>query len=98
MIDDIQAAVDKYRESGVIVEAITHPTNTCDPYTGNWCEHLMDPFELSEVMEESGFRSSILPGYYYVDNDQGVIERVARTVMNLVIRVSGRLGLRIASM
>ena len=58
----------------------------------------MEPFHLPEVMREGGFNSRIVSGYYYVDSGQGVVERVVRSAMNIAIRFSGRLGLRIAPM
>ena len=39
---DIEKCVDEYRSTGAISYKPDHPTNTCDPYTGNWAEHLMD--------------------------------------------------------
>ncbi|MHA1915031.1 MAG: hypothetical protein ACW986_05035 [Promethearchaeota archaeon] len=40
------------------------PTNTCDPYSGNWAERLMNPFDLAEILEKEGFKSKITTGIY----------------------------------
>ena len=44
--------------------APVHPTNTCDPRTGNWAEHLMDLGTLRKKLAARGFESRILTGYY----------------------------------
>jgi len=43
---------------------IEHPTNTCDPYTGNWIEHLMNPYHLQETLIFNGFNAEVLPIYW----------------------------------
>lgn len=65
--DDIQRSVDEYRQTGRISYKIDDPTNTCDPYTGNWCEHLIDFCWLTQVVREAGFSAEILPGCYLWD-------------------------------
>lgn len=42
--DDIIKCVGQYIESKEFPQLIEHPTNTCDPYTGNWMEHLVNPY------------------------------------------------------
>lgn len=40
---DIESAIDRFLATGVLPQPDTRfPTNTCDPLTGNWAEHLMD--------------------------------------------------------
>ncbi|MBU4373224.1 MAG: hypothetical protein KJ714_02040, partial [Euryarchaeota archaeon] len=36
---DIKKCVEGYIKTGHIHKEPSHPTNTCDPYTGNWAEH-----------------------------------------------------------
>jgi hypothetical protein len=38
MKDDIEKLVEEYIASGKITYQPDHPTNTCDPYTGNWAD------------------------------------------------------------
>lgn len=61
---DIRKSVDEFVDKGRISYAPDHPTNTCDPNTGNWAEHLMDTAWLAEILEDEGFRVKILNGYY----------------------------------
>ena len=38
---DIYSDVKTFIESGKMPQPLPHPTNTCDPATGNWTEHLL---------------------------------------------------------
>jgi 2-polyprenyl-3-methyl-5-hydroxy-6-metoxy-1,4-benzoquinol methylase len=39
--DDVKTAIDLYLDKKQLPHLISHPTNTCDPATGNWTEHLI---------------------------------------------------------
>lgn len=92
--EDIIQKVDEYISSGILPEAPDHPTNTCDPYTGNWFEHLMDPYELAQVLDSTGFHTVVMCGYY--DRPNKVIKRAVKIFLNMLIRVMGRNGLYLA--
>jgi len=61
---DVIRTVDAYRNTGTVPPSPEHPTNTCDPETGSWAEHLMSPRWLRSVMEQAGFRARSIPGPY----------------------------------
>lgn len=53
---DIENAVSNFITNTVYPKLDTKfPTNTCDPMTGNWAEHLMDFERLIPLLQESGF-------------------------------------------
>jgi 2-polyprenyl-3-methyl-5-hydroxy-6-metoxy-1,4-benzoquinol methylase len=91
VVSDIRIAVDEYIETGICPYKPLHPTNTCDPYTGNWFEHLMNPDQLTRVLSASGFNSKIICGYYSSPNNIAV--HFIKTILNLVIGVMGKKGL-----
>jgi hypothetical protein len=91
---DIQKCVDEYRRQGSITYHPDHPTNTCDPFTGNWCEHLMDTRWLQQVLEDAGFSVQILAGYYSVSGS--LPKRTVKFFLNMAIRLMGRRGMVIA--
>jgi len=64
-VSDINKFVEEYVKFGNIIYRNTHKNNTCDPYTGNWCEHLMEFKWLKSVVEAPGFTCAIIPGDYY---------------------------------
>jgi len=93
--DEIRACVDRYLESAELPKAPEHPTNTCDPYTGNWAERLMDTRELQTTLVRAGFAARVLSGYCW-DFESSRIKSLAGSVLNLAIRMFGRQGLRLA--
>lgn len=91
---DIKKCVDKYLKTGQFPKEPNHPTNTCDPYTGNWSEHLMDPYQLKKILSKTGFEVKILNGYY--GSYKNIILKLLSTFLNLVINISRKQGIRIA--
>jgi 2-polyprenyl-3-methyl-5-hydroxy-6-metoxy-1,4-benzoquinol methylase len=63
-IGDILACVEEYKKEKSLPGKPRHPTNTCDPYTGNWQEQLLEFDWLEGILKGQGFMTSILPGYY----------------------------------
>lgn len=94
MKHDIEAAVDSFKATGKYPDPIRHPTNTCDPYTGNWFEHLMDPYQLAHQLTRSGFSASVKCGYY--DSAGSAFKASFKGVLNAFITNLGGQGLRIA--
>ena len=88
---DIKEWVDGYLMSGTVPPELSHPTNTCDPFTGNWFERLMDPYELAATLNSTGFTTTVMCGFY--DQPKHLIKRVGKMLLNLAIRVTGRRGL-----
>ncbi len=91
---DIQDCIDEYLKTGVFPQEPCHPTNTCDPYTGNWCEHLMDIDYLKDILSKEGFKVEILSGYY--GRPENLIKRILATFLNVSIYISKKKGIRIA--
>ena len=91
---DIQKCVDEYLATGKLPPSPDHPTNTCDPYTGNWMEHLMNPWHLANVLSEAGFNSQVLSGYYGRSNN--CIKKILGYAFNLFIRIFPNQGMRIS--
>lgn len=91
---DIKQCVDGYLASGQLPSEPDHPTNTCDPYTGNWAERLMDPYHLKDVLSKSGFKVKVLSGYY--GRPMNAIKRLLASVLNLTIYCSKKQGIRLA--
>jgi hypothetical protein len=92
--DDIERAVAEHRERGEISYRADHPTNTCDPYTGNWSEHLMDPAWLERVVREAGFDATIEAGRYATAG--GGAKAAAKRLLNSGIAVLGPRALAVA--
>jgi hypothetical protein len=87
----IKASVEEYLKSGTIPSEPDHPTNTCDPFTGNWAEHLMNPYLLADILEKKGFNVKVMSGYY--SRSKSTVKRMVGKVLNILIFLTGRLGL-----
>lgn len=88
---DIEGVVDGYCANGIIAYSPGHPSNTCDPYTGNWAEHLMDTGDVKKMLSDSGFEVSLVPGYY--DSAGKNYKRVIKETLNRAINFLGANGL-----
>lgn len=66
---DIELLVDSFLETGTINYVMKHPTNTCDPQTGNWTEHLIDLNHLLKTLKQWGFKAEIEHNKYILSNN-----------------------------
>lgn len=92
---DIQRCVYEYLRIGKFPPKPSHPTNTCDPYTGNWTEHLMNPYGLGKILVKKGFKVEILSGYYGMTS-KSVIKRFLFYFLNLGIYILKKKSIRLA--
>jgi hypothetical protein len=88
---DIQKSVSDYLKTRQLPLEPQHPTNTCDPYNGNWAEHLLDPYHLANILQETGFESQVLPGFYGAVHHP--FKRWVGECLNLPIMLLGKNGL-----
>ncbi len=94
MKEDIEKCVVEYKTTGGISYKPDHPTNTCDPYTGNWAEHLMDTGWLESILRDEGFEVAILSGYW--KDSKRIYIRLIKNLLNLGIKHIGKAGLFIS--
>lgn len=94
IIQDIKKHIDEYKKKGSISYTPDHSTNTCDPYTGNWAEHLIDLEWLEDILRGEGFNARVLCGYYGYSSD--VFRRSLKGILNSLIQGLGRHGLWLA--
>ena len=91
---NIEKCVDEYIKDGKISYKPDHPTNTCDPYTGNWVEHLMNTKWLENILRNEVFEVKILSGYW--KNSNHILQRLITELLNLGIKYLGTKALYIA--
>lgn len=60
---DLRLAFDRWRTDGRL-PVPEHPTNTCHPVSGNWCERLIDFQALADSLKQAGFDTRRAPGGY----------------------------------
>jgi hypothetical protein len=94
MESDIKRAVDDYLSTKRMPTPLRHPTNTCDPITGNWADRLMEPSELQRLLLKAGFKVEILSCYY--GRPQNLIKKTVAHFLDMAIYAFGKQGLRLA--
>lgn len=90
---DIQTAVHQFLQNGHMVEP-EHPTNTCNPETGNWCERLIDLNATRSQLQDRGWEVHIEPGFY--GPRSGLAQKMAVRLLNSAIALASPHSLAIA--
>ncbi|MDX5586277.1 MAG: methyltransferase domain-containing protein [Aureibaculum sp.] len=85
--DDIENAVEDYIKTGKIIYQINHPTNTCDPYTGNWTENLINLEQLEKIVIKNNLTFNISNSFYSYSNNK--ILNIPKLLLNQIIRALG---------
>lgn len=75
--------------------APTDKHNTCDPATGNWTERILPIRAYQTILTPYGYRLTTGKGYYNTHRNNPAA-RLAAKAINLLIRLTGPLGLRAA--
>jgi 2-polyprenyl-3-methyl-5-hydroxy-6-metoxy-1,4-benzoquinol methylase len=91
---DIEECVMEYQKTGNISYKPDHPTNTCDPCTGNWDEHLMDTHHIKAIFQQEGFEVQIRSGYYAFS--QRPLKQIVGYVLNSMISLFQTKGVILA--
>jgi hypothetical protein len=83
---DIEMYLSDYLASGIFGYSPDDPTNTCDAFTGNWFERLMNPYELRNKFHTNFDNISVNFGYYYslITNKYFIPKFVINSVMRLL--------------
>lgn len=93
--DDINAAVKLYLSTGSAPAPLSHSTNTCNPYTGSWDEHLIEHRSLLCIAEKYSFEGSLVPGRY--DRScWGKYKRIVYGFLNFIINDVPSVGIYLA--
>lgn len=86
--EDIEKVIKDYIETGKIVYRIDHPTNTCDPYTGNWTEHLIDLKHLKDTVIKNNLLFDISNSYYGYSKNKML--NFPKFLINQLIKILGK--------
>jgi ubiquinone/menaquinone biosynthesis C-methylase UbiE len=79
--EEIEKVIGIYCTTGKLPYKREHPTNTCEPFSGYWSEHLMSTAKLKDIFVEHYFDTQILCGFYG--------ESSWRKIVNPLIKIFG---------
>jgi 2-polyprenyl-3-methyl-5-hydroxy-6-metoxy-1,4-benzoquinol methylase len=88
---DIIAAAGDYKKTGKFPSAPADRTNTCDPETGSWVEHLLPLSEYRRLIEKNGFRFDFINGFYNTAYSRKYLNLIT-PFLNLAIRALKKKG------
>ena len=86
--EDILMLIDQYTNAGEINYEIDHPTNTCDPYTGNWAEHLINLKKLKIFLESLHLEVDFTNSYYGYSSNK--LLNAPKFILNFFIKILGK--------
>ena len=93
--DDIEKLILDYEKKGVLPQEISHPTNTCHPYTGSWSERLIELEDYRILYSAYGLKLFVSNGFY--DSQKGeVLRRLIMRFLNWFIRLMPVQGRKIS--
>jgi len=84
---DIEKVAKNYIKTNSIDYHINHPTNTCDPYSGNWTENLIDLKQLKIFIENNNLKVDVTNSFYSYSNNK--IFNIPKLILNLIISLFG---------
>ena len=71
--------------------AITHPTNTCDPLTGNWAEHSIDLTYLRSFIEDTKTTVQFSNSFYSYSKNR--LLNTSKYFLNVCMKLFGKQNL-----
>lgn len=92
---DILKLIEKYKQTNVLPPKPEHPTNTCDPNTGNRTENLVKHEYYLEQMQKNGFQTELKPGFYNTRYKSNLLNYFTPFI-NGLIRYEGKLAMFLA--
>ncbi len=93
--DLIYRVAGEYVETGKISYKMKHPTNTCDPYTGNWTENLIDLEKYTSfIKKDLGCNVKLTNSKYGFSNN--ALLHLPKGIINQVISILGEGHLKLS--
>jgi hypothetical protein len=81
--------------SGTLKKSVISGFNTCDPYTGNWAEHLVELEKYNDLFIKNGFSFSVVNGFYNTNYKKQWLNLIT-PIVNVFIKTAGRYGIYLA--
>lgn len=86
---DFNIAVEKLFKGEFIAKDETLRSNSCDPVTGVWNEHLLTKNEYQHIINKAGFKMMYTTGYWDTHYQSG-IKNLTGKFFNQLIKIAGK--------
>ncbi|MFN4811321.1 MAG: methyltransferase domain-containing protein [Bacteroidota bacterium] len=91
MKSEIEEATKSYMKNKQINVKPASGCNTCDPYTGNWAEHLLPIETYEQLFKQNGFSFSAVSGFYNTNYAKKWLN-LFTPLVNMMIKILGHKG------
>jgi len=81
---DILVMAEKYLKDGIMPQKPVHPSNTCDPLTGNRSENLLSIEHYKNLFINNGFSFDVYAGFYNTNYSQKVLNFITPSINNII--------------
>lgn len=92
---DLEDAVEAYRQSGTLPDPRIHASNTCEPSSGVWAEHLINQQTYRQLINEENFDVRFAPGFWDTHYRSAAMNRFSK-ILNRIISRGGKMAMRLA--
>ena len=89
--NDILVYAKKQLAQNTFKDAVKHPTNTCDPITGNWAEHSIDIKNLAAIISSKKTKVQFTNSFYSYSN--AYILNLPKALLNSTMKILGKQNL-----
>ena len=92
---DLKNAIDVFKSTGLYPDPAIHYSNTCDPETGVWAEHLLSFKQYRKLVNTKIYTLEFAPGFWDTHYKNTVVNLLTR-LFNMFIRGMGKAGIFIS--
>jgi hypothetical protein len=92
---ELEEAIETYRRTGKLPDPSAHNSNTCDPVTGVWAEHLLSREQYRDIIRTEYFDVQFLPGFWDTHYSSR-LKNIAAKLANRLIASNSEKGMRLA--
>lgn len=89
--EDILSYAKKQLENKTFKDNLIHATNTCDPYTGNWAEHIIDLKKLRKLIENDNTKVKFTNSFYSYSSNK--VLNLPKYIINFIMKILGEQNL-----
>jgi 2-polyprenyl-3-methyl-5-hydroxy-6-metoxy-1,4-benzoquinol methylase len=100
--DEITALAKHYSKTGSLKKTARpvgdfdpYASNLCDPLSGQWEEHFLNPFAFARVLRDVGFDSKVSFGIHNI-GQSNPLKRLTAQTLNACVRMLGKAAMPIA--
>lgn len=93
--DDLKQAISRFAANGELPDPAVHGTNTCEPVSGTWAEHIISFNAYRKLIRRDQYELQFKPGFWDTHYSRK-LKNMVSAMLNTVIRSGGSKALTVA--